>query len=255
MRLQLPASFRPAILFIFLLLPWAAHADALADFSGGLGDSTPNQFAGTAGQGWIDGWSSFFSHSPDNFSFEVGKDAVNVLKISRKGDEGFARIFRILDSPESGPAAPQEVSFQIRVDEFTGSAENPFLITIMGSSQEFKKSPSPQNSVWCLVVAEREQSWAIHHGDGIDQLLRLNTKVPLEPGVVYSIKIRTRPDEQSFQVFIESATASYESPMLKSPNPSATADLISFGGWVAQNGPGDFRWSLGPVAVRHGDPQ
>jgi len=234
-----------------------AHGQVVADFSGGLGNQAPNEFPGSGGQGWAGGWqTTFVKGTMDQFSFSVEKDSsfVNgpdVLQVARKGDQGFARISRIVDVMETPPGGSQEVSFQVRLDEFTGSADQPFLFTLAGFSQEHEKDQIPANSNWCLIVTERDPTWAIYHGDSsTGRLVRLKTDIPLEVGVVYSVKIHLQPDQGLFRVILESGSHFYESPQLSSASAVGMADLLSFTGWVAQGGPGQFRWSLGAVRVR-----
>lgn len=231
------------------------QAEALADFSGGLGDDGPNQFRGSGGQGWIDGWSTRFSQeSEGNFSFAVEKDAafgdsVDVLRTSRGGETGFVVFKRTLDPAELDPTQEHVVSFQIRLDEFTGADDQPFLFTVAGFSQEKKISESPDNSAWCLIVSDRNKKWAIHYGGADGNLRRMDSDMSFEIGVVYAIKVFLQPNEHLFRVSISSGENFYESPQLASPSATVHSETLSFGGWVSKGGPGTFRWSLGPVKV------
>lgn len=259
MRRQTAASFCLLIFTLSVLHPISLHADALADFSGGIDDSSPNQFRGSSGQGWSDGWKTVFSRrSEGSFSFEIEKDSsfeggADVLRVARNEDEGFVTLSRPLDPSETALDAPQEVSFQIRLDEFTGSQEKPFFFTLAGYGQGNETGQSLGNTVWCLLVVETDQTptWAIYHGDASGKLTLLNTKIPLEVGTVYSIKVDLLPAEHSFRVTLKSDSQFYESPSLSSMNTQGGADMLSFAGWTANNGPGKFRWSLGPVSVRN----
>ena len=257
MRKLTAAIFWPLIFTFSVVHANISRADALADFSGGLGDSSPNQFPGFSGQGWSDGWQKFFSHRLEEaFSFEIEKDSsfeggVDVLRVTRNEDDGgFVRLSRILDSSETVLKAPQEVSFQIRVDEFTGSENEPFRFSLSGINQENAKTPGPGTSCWFLF-AELNQTWAIHHRGPDGELALLNTKIPVELGRIYSIKVHLQPAENTFSITLKSDSQFHESPTLSSMDISGVADMLAFGGWTHNNGPGKFRWSLGPVSVRN----
>lgn len=259
MRIPTAAKFCLLILSLPVLHPMTSHADALADFSGGIGDSSANQFRGSSGQGWIDSWQTFFSQKYEGaFSFEIEKDpafgeGVDVLHVARNEDDGFARISRTLDPSETLLDAPQEVSFQIRFDQFSGAegGEESFRFSLGAFSAENEKNQSPASSVWCLVVAEKTQTWAIYHRNDTGELTLLNTQISLEMETVYTVKVHLLPVEHSFRITLESNSQFYESPSLFSMSTEGAAEVLSFTGWTANNGPGNFRWSLGPVSVRN----
>lgn len=245
--------------FLALLVSYTAsicaQTEALADFSGGLGESAPNEFPGSAGQGWTEGWKTAFGKANrEDFTFEIIPSASfegnpSTLVTSRLNGLGFARISRILDSSVIDPSESHTIKFQICADVFTEAGSQPLLFTIGGTPQE-KTSAGPSESAWSLVVIETSGTWGIYYGDGSGQLLRKNTGVPLVLGTVYTITIQVFPNEKAFQVKIESPSHFFESEQLLSPNPDPRSEALSFGGWTRGNTSGTFQWSLGPVRVQ-----
>jgi hypothetical protein len=234
-----------------------ASGDSIADFSGGLGYEKPNQFPGSAGQGWIDGWEKSFNRSPDGIEFEIVKDPefgndVDNLQISRTNSSNIVRLSRILDTSTTDLSKPHLVSFTIRADSYSNLEYNDFRFSISGVNQEFRGNLSPNNSVWSLASREN-LTWAIYHGNEHQELASIMTPLPFAIGEIFRIRISIFPEAQKFQVSIESNAQFYESPefLFANQDPGFPADMLVFAGWVTDDGPGDFCWTLGPVKVEN----
>jgi len=218
---------------------FTSQAAIIADFSGGEGTSSPNQFKGMAGEGWLDGWNSRNgSNGTTTFTVEstapLRTGAGNYLKIDYQRNDtggsnraGVARPFATTGPTGVDIAQPYTISFDFRIDELKGwdasgdqiafSSEN---VTTIGSFAG--------TAPWALWLRADKPGWQVRDGNGAgggDFLdfaeLGLDT---IEVGAVYSVTVEMDPLVGRYDLTIRVGTKVYRASDLNG------GDWLGFGG-------------------------
>ncbi len=239
----------PAVTGFLMAGALTSQAAIIADFSGGEGTTSANQYRGTAGEGWTAGWSfrtgsGGSTETPSTTVIKVENTAPltpgggNYLKVayqryiaSGSNRAGVARPFAT--SGETGVDVTQAytISFDFRVDSLTGWDLNTDQIAFSSESTTTIGSFA-STAPWALWLRADEPGWQVRNGNGagggsfLDFAdIGLDT---IEIGAVYSITVEMDPLAGKYDLTISVGNKIYRASQLNG------GEWLGFGGSGAQ---------------------
>ncbi len=212
----------PALL---LLSGTLAHSAIIADFTGGNGTESVDQFRGIPGEGWSNAWqttlnsatldSSVISANPLNGG---GNYLSSTLSVSGAATNGLGVVSRDYDSfGDVDVASMHTISFDIRLDSgfdtFTSNLDYIQIFDRSGSNTDFGSGAS-----WLIRAAGDvppgttglvATNWMVYDGtkDNVFSNTRfVDTGVALVPGAVYRFDVTVDPASSEYTVAINGVT-------------------------------------------------
>lgn len=258
-----------SVIFFSLLFSPALISAITADFSGGDGNTLPDQWQGTAGNGWVDAWarrigsnsiSTFGVQNSNPFGSGGNYLEVNYAKTAAAGSNrtGVARQFQ-----NSGPSGinltkPYEIQFQFRVDSLTGWD---------ASTDQFAFSSEATTTIgglgtdapWALWL-RGDNGWSVGDGNGVGGVTYLNFSSlglsTVTVGQIYAIHVFVDPLAQGYDLTITAGVDTYRASDLnggellgfRTNATAADANVLQYR--VLMGGATDaVTWSLDSIAV------
>ncbi len=257
-----------AILVVLLMIVPASAADVSTGFTDGAGTATPDQFTGTAGDGWLGAWtgnggtsSSVISTSP----IDVG----NYLSVTRNDSDANATLRRRFDlnGGDMVSGQPYDVEWTWRFDgsiaQMTGGGDR---VHFFGDSAG--RHGSMSSNSWLMGVSSSLNSSSGFNGGnfyfydnagttagGFTQGNMVNTGVALDAltaGDVFQFKVIVDPTQGSYDATITNTATgeAFTGANLKFRNASfdaATTQYVHFGS--AANTGDDTTFSLDSIEL------
>lgn len=206
-----------------LISATAAHAAIEANFTDGNGTTSPDQYAGTAGDGWSGGWNASSNGSDSatvviNPSTDVDGGG-NYLKLTAAAS-GSARYFtRNWDNNTVSHSGPVTVSWQTRLqnpvnfNQFDDGADALLFSEGNGGSASYFIAAYGANNGGAVA-----KSWAFYDGpqdgSGFNSSNFVDTGIALAVDTVYTFSIDIDPTNQTWVGTISNGVTSFTSDEL-----------------------------------------
>lgn len=233
-----------------------AQTAIVADFSGGNGNGSPDQYPGVAGAGWEGGWTN--SEAPGmrlTASVEGtnpllgGGDYLRVLaertsgkKYIRQGIERSLAVHEKVDLTK-----PYVVSFSVRIDalgRYLEKSSNQLVLCNLGQP---KTKWNGARSGWHIRFDAKDyegvkaRHWCFVPNDGKDGYRRIDSGIAVREGETYSFRIQVDPAARQWMPSIAvngGPWTAFRSMPVRSPG---TAEDLGYWSkiyfyWVLQNG-------------------
>ncbi|HBO44289.1 MAG TPA: hypothetical protein DD670_10230 [Planctomycetaceae bacterium] len=195
------------------------RADAVvADFSGGNGDKTPNQFPGVAGAGWAAAWDV---RSLPELNCDVSIEESHPLLGGGKylhvvmrrdpfstGARAWAGINRRMEAKNSVDLSRRYViTFNLRIDALSPSWVKDDRMSICGRSRsqdEHAVDEQGGSIGWHIYVADRggrgdgAKEWLFHRRNAAGSGAAVPSGIAVREGSVYSFRIAVDPDAKQW---------------------------------------------------------
>lgn len=265
------ALLKPVLACLLALSSSAGQAAIIADFSGGAGNGLPDQFIGTAGEGWAGAWNTrngsggtttFTVLDTDPFGAEGGNYLqVDYVRTTAGGSNrsGVARAFDTAGSPSVDLTKPYTISFEFRVDALMGFNSSGDQIAFSSESTT-TVGGFGTDAPWSLLI-RGDTGWIVSNGDGVGGISsNLNFSslglTSLSTNTIYSIKVFVDPANFGYDLTITTGGQTYRASDLNGGNllgfrtntTAGTANVLQFR--ATNNDIGDeIKWSLDNIAV------
>lgn len=258
-----------AVVWLVLLCA-GAEAAIVADFSGGAGSTSPTEYKGTAGDGWLAGWSSRNGPGGTTY-FQVKADTPfregdgNYLSIdytrTSEGSSGRAGVARPFSTdPDNGGIdinAPYKISFEFRVEDF--GAWNSSSEQLLFSSELSDTIGTFGNNVpWSLWI-RGDDGFSVFNGNGSGGSTRLmfsNLGLGyVQANKIYSVDVYVDPLQKGYDLTITVDGTTYRASDLNGGNllgfrdnsVASSANVLQFRSIVAVGN--QVVWSIDNIAV------
>ena len=212
-----------------------ASAATLANFDGGNGTATPDQFTGTAGNGWAGAWTG-----PNTSSTVTAANPLNGggNYLSSGGTaSGVRNVYRQFNSPMANQ--PHVVSWQWRFDgNFSQFASENDRVQFFGDSAAGGSSGA-SNSWLIGVTANRPGFGAVNgefyifdgtSGSAFDVANMFDTNLVLQDDTIYDFEVIVDPASATYSATISDGVNTVSATGLGFRNGTAGAyDFLGFG--------------------------
>lgn len=258
-------TFGMASAIAILLASPLAHAQVVADFTGGNGTASVDQYQGIAGDGWLNAWgvnttgtSGGTSFVPTVTNTSPLNGGGNYLSTTLTAGSGSSKgtVQRIVDGTSFDLASPYTVSFDIRLDTAftTFTADTDYLQIFDRINPD--SSDFGGNGAWLIRAAGASvntitaRNWMYYNGGknaaGYNPANFVDSGVALVPGTVYSFLIAVDPVNLEYTVSINGGLAS--AAMGFRNNTAANLGGLMFGGQTSGTGE-TITFSVDNIAV------
>jgi len=288
-RIELAAEGRTTVLreiapaadrFVRQLRAPAAKPDRMiaADFSGGNGQSEPDQFPGAPGPGWATPWSIAKVDGIDITAVVDGAEPVNaggkclrVEAVRQAGKtSGSGALVRCLQStPEVDLARPYVISFDVRVERLEQFTLLQDSIGITGNSEPGFDPKSRNEMGWTIRVVGTDaygvpaRHWRFNDGDGKGGSTCVDTGISVSEGSVYSFRVVVDPQARTWTPSVSVDGGEFHTFKAMGMRGAGTAEQchfwahLNFDSWVQsgknREGADRIRFSVDSIQVRQAD--
>lgn len=194
-----------SMLILSSILSTVASAQIIANFSGGTGNSSPDQYTGIVGGGWTSAWNRFsvtgITYDNTVINSAPLRGSGNYLNVSINNSGASAAnggVYRQFSSSAVSVAAPLEYSFLFRA-ETTSSASSYYYIT---NSNGTVFGGTNANNTWGIQYVGGDY-WRLQNGN-----VTYVTGMKFNLGDVYSFVLTSNPEDYSYSIIINNLTNS-----------------------------------------------
>ncbi len=270
--MNLPLALKTSVFSIALILiSQTGQAAVVAQFTGGDGTASVDQYKGIAGDGWATPWSS---RNGSNGVTTIGVQSTtpfgegmgNYLQLhyirnatpTATNRAGVAREFARVGPGSIDTTKPYTISFDFRPDLLTGWSAATDQIVF--SSEQSATIGSPvADTPWAIQI-RADTGWNIFSGNGTGTLQTTNLTslglTGLTVGQIYSITVYMDPLQNAFDLTVTTGGVTYRASEangdalfgFRTSSTAATASFLQFRMVSDANGDA-FQFSLDNVAV------
>lgn len=268
--LKSPFAFLALLTSLTASLPQPAESAVVARFTNGEGTTSPDQYSGTAGDGWAGAWNrrvgsggttTITVQNSNPFSEGSGNYLQLVYTRTESGGSNRAGVARAFAN--NGPGSidmtqPYTISFDFRPEVLTGWQTSADQIVFSSETTTTIGSPTA-NAPWALQI-RADEGWLVFNGNGAGATSNLNFSslglTGLTLGEVYSIAVYIDPLQNGYDLTISVGDTTYRASELNNGQLlgfrtnaiAATANVLQFR-MTSDNKNDSFQWSLDNIAV------
>jgi hypothetical protein len=205
-----------SILVSALFLPsLSAFAGVAANFTDG--NTTGDQFPGSQGDGWLQGWGVTKNGTQPSLTVDdadpLSVTSGNYLAVTNNGtgDNGFGRLFDGTGTTGVNITQAHTITFDVRIDTLNGWNANTDYITIHGSASS--STYNVQTNASFIIRAYGAASgnavanrWAFNNGSSTGAISWVDSGMELVAGTTYSFSITSYPATKTYDVSINDGT-------------------------------------------------
>jgi hypothetical protein len=206
---------KPGLCVLLAAMSMAAslHAQTIADFAGGNGTSSHDQYAGTSGGGWAGAW-------VENQSADVNATVTNAspllpgqgnyLSVTNNDTSTGASFDTILRQYSSANgvvlAQPHTISFDFRLDSLASQLTGTDAIALWNTNSTSTDTSGDNGFQIRATTSNGILQWLWFNGNKAGGGTFVDTGMPLTEGTVYHFSIEIDPVNKEFTAFIDNGT-------------------------------------------------
>jgi len=252
----------PCVLLVSVasLVPTSqAQADALADFSGGVGTaSASTQFTGTAGEGWSTAWNTVETNTTITTNVLNSTPIFatdNYLSVNVDAGASASRRSALNRGLEDvNVSSGHTISFSLRPDSLTGFDATGDFLGIFSSASAVTGSTSSSSQTWGIIIDGSSKKIAFRDGENngaaATGVSYIETGLNLTAGVTYDFTLSIDVENSQWQGTVtSSASESYVSETMSFRNTSGGLGNFTNFNTLMNSDSDDWTYSLNGLEV------
>jgi hypothetical protein len=249
---------KPLIIPVFAVIATAvasmpnASAAVIADFSGGNGTATPDQYLGTSGAGWSGAWVQPAGLSGTVVNTSPLDGGGNYLQANLSSTSAGLFINRSWDSAAAPYTDPLTISWTFRFDSpltnFTAAADTIGFLEGVGANSTFQI-----NALGLGSGGAPTRTWAFYDGNQDGGAFNANnyvsTGMALVSGTVYEFSVTLDPSTRTYVGTVSNGTTTFVSDPLGFRTSAFSANGSVQFGMRQSTGTDNFQFSLDSIQI------
>ncbi len=213
LKKQLTGDVLCAVIAGGLGIAASAQGGIVANFDGGNGTASFDQYTGTAGGGWTGGWitdSSISAEVVNTSPLNGGGNYLSVTDSETTTSANFSVLSRVYTAFDNvDPADVHTIRFDFRLDSPASNLTGPDAIVFFNSNNNELGGPNGFEIRGFHLTGSSGLVWTFRDGNG-----RISSGMTIETGVVYSFTLTVDPQNLSYVVSIDNGTTTVASDPL-----------------------------------------